>query len=255
VYERRLSPDDGSGVLVGDISHKEVCLVSLSNGHHVRKLVAGACMVCAPLVLLVSTILHPEVGTGALSQATAIAESPDAWYLAHVLALVAIVLAVPAVLGFMHMLREKRVAEGLVGGALALLGLLAFIGLVAMELTFWKAGGPLVTAALIDRVSETTGIFVPFFVMTFGFGAGMLVLAYGLYAARAVSPLMAGCLAAGGALLAIAFPTATGWLMIVAAGVLALGFCSTGFMVLSEPDGEWEHTPEYHGIRSAAGAV
>ena len=41
---------------------------------------------------------------------------------------------VPAVLGLMHMLREREVAFGHVGGGLAMLGLLAFTGIVAMEL-------------------------------------------------------------------------------------------------------------------------
>ena len=47
-------------------------------------------------------------------------------------------LMVPAVLGLMHMLRERQVAFGHVGGGLAMLGLLAFTGIVAMELVMWQ---------------------------------------------------------------------------------------------------------------------
>jgi hypothetical protein len=225
--------------------------MSLSDSHHFRKLVAGTCMVLAPLFLLASAIIHPETGTSATSQALAIATSPDAWYLAHILGLVSIVLAVPAVLGFMHMLRDKHAVEGHVGGALALVGLLAFVGIVAMELTFWQGGAPAATAVLIDRTMETAGLFIPFYVMSFGFAAGMLVLASGLYAARAVHPAMAACLALGGAGIAVAFPLAAGWLMILAAAFLAIGFGTTGMMVLNETDAEWVETPEYHGIRPA----
>jgi hypothetical protein len=225
--------------------------MSLSDSHHFRKLVAGTCMVLAPLFLLASTIIHPETGTSAASQALAIAASPDAWYVAHVLGLVSIVLAVPAVLGLMHMLRDKHALEGHLGGALALVGLLAFVGIVAMELTFWQGGGPVDTAVLIDRASETAGLFIPFYVMSFGFAAGMLVLASGLYAARAVHPAMAACLAVGAACLAVAFPLAAGWLMIVSAALLAVGFGTIGMMVLNETDAEWVETPEYHGIRPA----
>jgi len=228
--------------------------MSLSDSHHFRKLVAGSCMVLAPLFLLASAIIHPETGTSAVSQSLAIATSPDAWYLAHVLGLVSIVLAVPAVLGFMHMLRDKHAVEGHVGGALALVGLLAFVGIVAMELTFWQGGGPVDTAILIDRVSTTAGLFIPFYVMSFGFAAGMLVLASGLYLARAVHPAMAGCLGAGAICLAVAFPLAAGWLMVVSAAFLAVGFGTTGMMVLNETDAEWVETPEYHGIRPAGAA-
>jgi hypothetical protein len=229
--------------------------VSFSDSHHTRKMVAGACMVAAPLFLLLAAVIHPAAGTGALSQAAAIAAEPDAWYIAHLLGLVSIVLAVPAVLGLMHMLRERQGAAGLVGGGLALLGLLAFVGIVAMEMVFWQAGAPAQTAALIDRVGDTTGIMVPFYVVSLGFGLGMVLLAAGLYAARAVSPLMAGCLAVGAAAVTIASATAAEWLVIGGAVVLALGFGMIGFMVLSEADTDWEHTPEYHGIRPAGGAA
>jgi hypothetical protein len=235
---------------------KEVCsTVSLSDSHHMRKLVAGACMVLAPLFLLVAAVIHPEMGTSAASQANAIASDPDAWYIAHLLGLVSIVLAVPAVLGLMHMLREKQVAAGLVGGGLALLGLLAFVGIVAIEMTLWRAGDVAATTALIDRIDDTTGIVIPFFVVSLGFGLGMIALAAGLYGARAVSAVMAACLAVGAAAVVIASATAMEWLFIAGAAVLALGFGMTGFMVLSEADADWEHTPEYHGIRPAGGAA
>jgi len=45
------------------------------------------------------------------------------------------------------------------------------------------------------------------------------------------------------------------WLGIAGAAVFALGLGTIGFMVLAEADGDWEHTPEYHGIRPAGGAA
>ena len=226
----------------------------LSDAHHFRKMVAGACMVLAPALLLVSVVIHPEMGTSAASQAAAIASDRDQWYSAHLIGLVSIVLAVPAVLGLMHMLRERRVAEGHVGGALAMIGLLAFVGIVAMEMVFWAADTPaLETAVLIDRVEDSAGIMGPFYFASFGFAAGMMILAYGLYSARAVSAWMAGSLGLGALALAIAFPSATEWLSVVAAALLFVGFASTGWMVLKETDEEWDHTPEFHGFRPAAG--
>jgi hypothetical protein len=218
-------------------------------------MVAGACMVLAPLFLLVAAVIHPESGTSALSQAAAIANDPDAWYIAHLVALVSIVLAVPAVLGLMHMLREKQVAAGLIGGGLALLGLLAYVGITAIEMTLWQAGDAAQTAALIDRIDDEAGIMIPFFVVSLGFGLGMIALAVGLLSARAVSPVMAACLALGSVAVVIAGAAAIEWLVIAGAAVLALGFGMTGFMVLSEADTDWEHTPEYHGIRPAGGAA
>ena len=48
---------------------------------------------------------------------------------AHLVLLASVVLALPAVLGLMHMLRERMAAYGHIGGALALPGLLAFLRL------------------------------------------------------------------------------------------------------------------------------
>src|ERR687894_288709 len=101
-------------------------MTGLSNAHHFRKMVAGFCMVFAPLLLLVGLVIHPETGTSAASTIAAAAEDPDAWYIAHLLVLISLVLAVPAVLGLTHMLREREVAWGHLGGGLGLVGILAF---------------------------------------------------------------------------------------------------------------------------------
>src|SRR3954463_5002520 len=80
----------------------------LSDAHHFRKLVAGACMMIAPLLVLVSEVIHPAEKSNAREQLTVIAGHLDRWYVAHLVAIVAIALLVPAVLGLMHMLRERE---------------------------------------------------------------------------------------------------------------------------------------------------
>ena len=228
----------------------------LSDAHHFRKIVAGACMVVAPLVLLVAMVIHPASDMNEATQVATIADNLDAWYVAHLLAFVSIVLVVPAVLGLMHMLRERQVALGHVGGGLALLGLLAFTGLVAMELVLWQmaaAGNTAETIALLERLNETAGIVIPFVVLSFGFALGMAVLAVGLYRARAVQSWMAVFVAVGAILFGFAVATAMNWLAIVAAAFLVVGLGAIGQVVLRETDEAWEHTPEYEGFRPVPG--
>jgi hypothetical protein len=67
----------------------------LSDAHHSRKIVAGACMVVAPIVLLVAMVIHPASDMDEATQVATIADNLDAWYTAHLLALVAIALMVP----------------------------------------------------------------------------------------------------------------------------------------------------------------
>ena len=172
----------------------------LSDAHHFRKMIAGACMVVAPVVLLVSMVIHPASDMNEATQVATIADNLDAWYVAHLLALISIALTVPVILGLMHMLREREVAFGHLGGGLAMLGLLAFAGVVGMELVMWQmvAGGSTREAvALLERLNETAGIVIPFVLVSFGLTLGLACLAFGLYRARAVQSWMAIFVAAG----------------------------------------------------------
>lgn len=229
----------------------------LSDAHHFRKMVAGACMVLAPLVLLVATVVHPDVKTDEAAQLAVIADNLDAWLAAHLLALAAIALSVPAVLGLMHMLREREVSLGHLGGGLAMLGLLAYVGVVAVEgLVGWamgEAGDRGAMAALLTSINESAAIVIPFFILSLAFAVGMICLAVGLYRARAVQSWMAICLGVGAVLLAISGPAAATWLGIVAAAFLVVGFGSIGRMVYRESDEAWEHTPVYEGFRPVPG--
>ena len=75
----------------------------LSDSHHFRKTIAGMCMVAAPLLLVVGMIVHPESKTDVGDQLAVISANMDDWYAAHLILAIALVLAVPAVLGLMHM--------------------------------------------------------------------------------------------------------------------------------------------------------
>jgi hypothetical protein len=228
----------------------------LSDAHHSRKMLAGACMVVAPVVLLAAMVIHPASDMDEATQVATIADNLDAWYVAHLLALVAIALMVPAVLGLMHMLRERQVAFGHVGGGLAMLGLFAFTGIVAMELVMWQmaaAGSTREAVTLLERLNDTAGIVIPFVVVSFGFALGVAALAVGLYRARAVQSWTAISAAAGAIVFGFAVGTAMNWLAIVAAAFLVVGLGAVGRMVLSETDEAWEHTPEYDGFRPVPG--
>ena len=231
-------------------------MLDLSDAHHFRKVIAGVCMIAAPLLLLAGVIVHPEVSTDEARVVAAAAADMDAWYLSHLLIFGSIVCAVPAVLGLMHMLRERGTALGHVGGGLALLGLLAYAGVVAIEMVVWQmgAGGDQAQmAALLTRITETAGTMILFVVLPFAFAVGMAVLAFGLYRARAVEVWMAALLAVGAVAVVISGLVAETWFAILAAALLLLGLAPIGQMVLTESDADWEHTPESRGFRPLAG--
>ncbi|MFL5867255.1 MAG: hypothetical protein ACJ766_09175 [Thermoleophilaceae bacterium] len=229
----------------------------LSDAHHFRKMVAGMCMMFGPLVLLVGLVIHPESKTSEGAQLAVIADHLDQWYVAHLLILISIALAVPAVLGLMHMLRERQVAFGHVGGGLGLLGLLALTGLVTMDgFVGWQAaagGNRAAMTSLFHSLHHTTGVVIPFFVVSFALSLGLICLAIGLYRAHAVQWWMALFLAVAAVCFAIANPAALNWLAIVGGAFLFVGLGSVGRMVMAESDEDWEHTPEYKGFRPTLG--
>jgi hypothetical protein len=233
-------------------------MFNLSEPRHFRKMVAGLCMVLSPLFLLASVIVHPRTEPEAGGQLAIVAANQDTWYIAHLLALVSLLLAIPVVLGFMHMLREREVAYGHVGGALALLGVVAWTGLIAMEFVVWQMvkadADPAQMSALLERVNEATGIVLPFFVMGIALALGLIVLAAGLYRARAVPTWSAALVAVGIVALYVGVLMMSQPLAIIGAAVLLVGEAAIGMLVLGETDSEWEHTPRSPHYRPLAGA-
>src|SRR3954452_19633726 len=228
----------------------------LSDAHHFRRMVGGTCMVFGPLLALVSGVVQPDPKLNETQQLAVVAGHMDAWYAAQVIALFSIVLAVPAVLGLMHMILEREVALGHVGGGLAVLGLLGYTGIVTMGLVQWQmaaTGNTGQRTDLLHRLNPPTGILLPFAIGAVAFGVGMVCLAIGLYRARVVQSWMALAVAVAATCIVVAGFTASALVFIIGAAFLVVGLGSIGRMVLTESDADWEHTPEYRGFRSLAG--
>ena len=187
---------------------------ALKSAHHFRKMLAGICMVGGPLALLLAMIFESGIGTSENAYVIGKVGDPDTGQIEQVLLVAGLVLMVPAVLGLMHMLRERQVDMGHLGGAVALLGLL---------------------------------------VLPWAFMAGLVILAFGLYRAKAVQSTWALCIAAGAILLAVGGYAESDIVAIVGAVVSLVGLGSTGLLILAESDEEWEHTPEVEGFRALPG--
>jgi hypothetical protein len=194
-------------------------MFGISDTHHFRKMVAGFCMVFAPLCTLVGFIADPDASYAFL--------------------FVGVVLMVPAALGLMHMLREREVAFGHLGGGLSLIGLMGTAGLIGMDV-----GG---TTDLVDRVDHLTGVGNWMFVATMGFGLGMVALGMGVFRAHASPSWAAACLLIGGIAFDVALLASSGGIAIASSAALLAGMGSTGLTVWRESDDAWEHTPALGG--------
>ena len=227
-----------------------------SDSHHFRKMVAGLCMMAAPLFALVAYVVIPQLHRDEAAQLGSIAADPDRWMAASLLSMAAIAAAMIATLGVMHMLRERRPAHAAIGGTLAFIGLAAWLVQMGVGMTLWQMASdgvqPADVAAFQGLTDAFSSMFVAFWLPVLT-ACGYLVLAHGMFAGKVVDWWMAAMIGIAPVVLVVASLAASGLLGIVGAALLLVGLGSTGLMVLREPDADWEHTPDFRGMRPAAG--
>jgi hypothetical protein len=230
--------------------------MEFSDSHHLRKTVAGMCMVLAPLMFVVAFVVSPRLETDAGPQLRVAAGHLDRYLISNIVAMVGLFLVVPAVLGVMHMLRERQPGAGAIGGGLTLVGIFGTLVGTGAGFMIWRMAHDGVQAADVSALHgalHSAGAFVPLYGIGFLAAVGTVVLCAGLYMARVVDWWMALFFAAGAVCINVAFPAGVLALAIVGAALMLVGLGSMGLMVLRESDADWEHTPEYHGFRPAAG--
>jgi len=231
--------------------------MGFSDSQHLRKMTAGACMLLAPLLFLVAFVVSPELETNAGKQLSVAADHVDRFYLANLLAMIGLMLVVPAVLGIMHMVRERRPAYSGLGGALTLIGVFASLVGQGVAFVMWEmarnGADSAANTAVIHGVLHDAGTVLPIYILGFVGAVGAVVLGAGVYLARVVDWWMALLFAAGVVCINVAFPAGLLALAIVGSALMLVGLGSMGLMVLRESDADWEHTPDYRGMRPAAG--
>ena len=198
-----------------EFSSQEGFMFGITDAHHFRKMVAGFCMLFAPICMVVGLSVDPDA--------------------AYAFLFVGAILMVPAALGLMHMLREREVAFGHLGGGLSLIGLMGIAGMVGMDV-----GG---ATKLVDRVNHLVGVGHWMFYAAMGFGLGMALLGMGVFRAHAVASWAAACMMIGGIAFDVALLTHSGGTAIAGSAVMLAGLGMTGLKVWRESDDAWEHTP------------
>jgi hypothetical protein len=235
-------------------------MAKLSDPRGFRKTVAGVCMIASPALVVVSQIIHPREFSDEAKWLAEISSNTGRQYWAHLLGLLALALAIPAILGAMHMLKARRPAFGHVGAGLALFGVVSLAAVVGTEFVVWQAAKAPATdtaamTSLIGRIIDSPGMIL-LYLLALAFPIGVLVLGIGLYLARAAAAWEAAL---------VAIPFAVGIVSEIAYGpriipivtsiLFLIGLGSIGRRVLMESDEEWEHTPEIGGMRTATGST
>ena len=230
--------------------------MGFTDSHHFRKTLAGCCMVVGPLLALAAFIVSPAFKSGSAAQVAEVARHQDRFLLSGFLSLAAVTLVIGGSLGLMHMLRERKVGYGNVGGVFTLVGLVFTMAQIAAQFTLWAAVRDGVQPADVSTwhtVTHDAAMVIPLVAIPWLAVVGFAVLAMGLYRAHVVDWWMSAMLAIGALGITLAGPLTSLAVGIVGSALFLVGMGSIGMIVLRESDADWEHTPDYRGFRPAAG--
>ena len=220
---------------------------TLSKSERFRKAACGSCLIAAPTLLLVGGLLHPKETTDPARQYEIVSNSADRWELAHWIITASMLLMVGAVLGLAHLLHKQRPAEGILGGAVALVGVLALFAVAAAETLVIPELGRSTeagAAALYERIFEFGSTrWTVLLVAVLLLPIGLVAMSYGLYRAKVAPKWAAGTLGLGALLFAVALPTGSAVVFAIGLAAMVIGMAPIGWKVLGETDEQWEHPP------------
>jgi hypothetical protein len=216
-------------------------MLKIWDANNFRRTLAGLCLIAAPLVGLIGAFVGPQFTGSMREEIVAISENPGGWMIGNFLTLISFFLLIPAVLGLVHLLSDRAVTLGHIGGGLVLLGLYfhaAVIGYSLVELPL--TASEIERTRIIAFTEETyynhtafTMLLLPFL----GFYLGSIILAVALWRAR-VAPLWVAVVIIAALVLEFIGPEA--WSPQLMFALLLIGFGWIGLKVLRMADGEWE---------------
>jgi len=224
-------------------------MLKIWDAHNFRRTLTGLSLIAAPLVLLVTFVALPDLPDDPTAMLAAIAANRERTMVAALLLMLSSVLFLPAFVGLIHLLRDRGVVLGHLGGGLALLGALGHVARATYFLVFvHMATGGADRAQMVVLMNRIQGdpAWLPINLTLAGFDIGLLLLGIGLWRARVVPRWAAAGIVLAIVLIIIGVVIIDGGpiiVLVVLAG-LAISLGAIGWTVLRMSDGDWERLPE-----------
>jgi hypothetical protein len=217
-------------------------MLRLSDELNFTKKLAGLSLIVAPLLLLLSIVIGPDLSDDGGERLVQIADNEGRYIAGGYLLLLGAWAFVPGLLGVSRLFRGRRVTLGQVGAGLVLIGWISTISFFGRSAYEFEAAQPgldrAMMARLVDNVEES-GAMIPMIIITFvvGIAIGSLIVAWSLWRRHLAPPWAAVALVVW-TILDILADSAT--LSAIAHAFLLVGFGAVGLKLLSMSDEEWD---------------
>jgi hypothetical protein len=163
------------------VKHGRHRLVATGSVRRLAGTTAGVSLIASALCYLLGPLVRSYAQGDDSSLLANVSTHLGAWSVSHALLFAGSLLLVPAVLALVYLLSDRGRAFGLVGGALALFGILANVVTTTIGLVVGQMSQVEDRAAMEALLYRVDTIYVPFYTLTDFLWLGVLVLAAALY--------------------------------------------------------------------------
>jgi hypothetical protein len=197
-------------------------VLKIFDAAHFRRVVAGLCLVAAPLLFAAAEILTPQPSGSAAAQLAAFAEHRNQLLAGVLCGVASSMLFVPALFGLLHRIRDRGVVYAHVAAAMIIYGLVTAAAL----------GAPLLAGHYL-------------------FALGIVLLGVAAWRAR-LAPRWAAILVALFPVADLALSPAGDVSSLVSDAIGIAGFAALGLRLLAMPDSEWDTAPVAEALPAPA---
>jgi Domain of unknown function (DUF4386) len=223
-------------------------VLKISDAAHFRRVVAGLCLVAAPLLFAVAEIATPQPSGSAAAQFASFAQHRDQLLVGVLSGLASAMCFVPALFGLLHKIRHRGVVYAHVAAALIIYGLVTQAALDGINAMFWVMTKPgMDHAAMVNLLnglqhgSAVAG--APLLAGHYLFAIGVVLLGIAVWRAR-LAPRWVGILVALWPVSDVALSSAGELASLVSDAIGVAGLAALGWRLITAPDASWDALPE-----------
>ena len=214
-----------------------------ANASSFRRTACGLCLLVAPALILVASIVDPgDGGDDNKDYLRALKDDPDMAQLSTALYIVGFALMVVGIIGLVHVIRERGVVLANIGGTLAILGLIFFTALVSTtinDINVVEHLGVDTADKLSDDIEDYWVAFIVFIPALLGTFLGFILLGIAVLRSK-VFHTAVGVLLIVSVLLLVFSGEGSQVFGIIANALLLAAFGMIGLKLLGLTDEQWE---------------